>query len=202
MAANAWDSRYDREDYVFGTEPAVFLTDHAGMIPPGARVLTVAEGEGRNAVWLAARGCHVTGFDGSPVALDKARRLAAARGVTVDLHEGDITTWDWAAERYDLVVAVFIQFLPPAARGPVFAGLKRALAPGGRLMLTGYTPEQVGYGTGGPPNPDFMYTEALLLDAFGDLQVRRLARYEKILKEGPGHDGRSALIDLIADAPA
>ncbi len=196
-----WDARYQREEYLFGTAPTVFLEDHAGFVTPGASVLCVAEGEGRNAVWLAKRGCSVTGFDASSVALEKAARLAKHHGVTPDLQQGDITTWDWEAKRYDIVLAAFIQFLAPDTRRTVFAGLQRALAPGGLLMLTGYTPEQIANGTGGSKAPEHMYTADLLQEAFADLHILRLASYEKTLAEGPGHSGPSALIDLIARAP-
>lgn len=197
----SWDDRYASADYLFGTEPAAFLRDHAGLIRPGARTLCVADGEGRNSVWLAQAGCTVTAFDLSATGLEKARALARARDVTVDFRQADILDWDWSAAPYDLVVAVFIQFLPPAGRDAVFAGLRRALAPGGRLMLHGYTPEQVALGTGGPPHAENMYTEPMLRDAFGDLTVLRLSSYEKHLAEGTGHHGRSALVDLIADRP-
>jgi 2-polyprenyl-3-methyl-5-hydroxy-6-metoxy-1,4-benzoquinol methylase len=199
MVASDWDKRFDREDYLFGTEPTGFLADHAGFFLPGARVLSVAEGEGRNAVWLAGRGCKVTGFDGSKVALEKAQQLAASRGVEVDLRYGDIATWDWTAAEYDVVLASYIQFCAPDLRAQVFEGLKTALAPGGRLMLSGYTLKQLEYGTGGPGNPDLLYTREMLAEAFADMRILRLSEYEQDLSEGIGHAGRSALIDLIAE---
>ena len=197
-----WDSRFDTGDYVFGTEPSVFLTSNQGLVPRGARALCVADGEGRNGTWLAAaRGCEVTAFDLSPNALSKAHALADKAGVTLDLQVSTIKDWDWS-RTYDLVVAVFIQFANPTSRATLFENLKRAVAPGGRLMLHGYTPEQVALGTGGPRDPDHMYTEALLHESFGDMEILRLGSYEKELSEGAGHSGRSALIDLIADKPA
>ncbi|SMX36388.1 SAM-dependent methyltransferase [Maliponia aquimaris] len=197
-----WDTRYGTPDYVFGTVPSGFLTAHAGLIPPGARTLCIADGEGRNSVWLATQGCAVTAFDVSPNAIAKARRLAKEAGVAPRFEVARIEDWDWDAAPYDLVVAVFFQFLSPAERAPVFDGLRRALAPGGRLMLHGYTPQQVTYDTGGPSDPANMYTEDLLRESFPDLRLLRLDSYEKNLSEGRGHSGRSALIDLIADAPA
>lgn len=197
-----WNDRFDTQDYVFGTAPAGFLTAHAGLIPSHARTLCVADGEGRNSVWLAQQGCAVTGFDLSPNAIAKAETLARTAGVTPQLHVSTIEDWDWDAARYDLVVAIFIQFAPPEFRARIFANLRRALAPGGRLMLHGYTPKQVDYGTGGPRNRDFMYTEPLLREAFADMTILRLDSYEKHLEEGRGHSGQSAQIDFIADAPA
>ncbi|MBV6637027.1 MAG: class I SAM-dependent methyltransferase [Mameliella sp.] len=196
----SWDNRFATEEYVFGTAPSGFLTAHAGLIPPGARTLCIADGEGRNSVWLAQQGCDVTAFDLSPNAIAKAEKLAKKAGVAPDFNVSTIEDWDWS-RTYDLVVAVFFQFLSPEERAPVFAGLRRALAPGGRLMLHGYTPKQVDYGTGGPGNPDNMYTAEMLRAAFPDLTLLRLAEYEQDLNEGAGHKGRSALIDLIGDAP-
>ena len=196
-----WDQKYATEAYVYGTEPTGFLRAQAAHLTPGATALALADGEGRNSVHLAEQGVEVTAMDGSTVALDKARRLAAARGVEVAYHHGDITRWDWAAQAYDLVVAVFIQFQEPAARAEVFAGMKRTLKPGGVLLLHGYRPEQLQYGTGGPPVAEFMYTEQGLADSFSDFEILRLASYDMEIHEGSGHAGMSALIDLVARKP-
>lgn len=196
--AAMWDERYDGDEYLFGTAPAAFLAAHAEVLPPSSEVLVVADGEGRNSVFLAELGHRVTAMDASTVGVAKARRLADQRGVEVDLRVADILTWDWEPEAYDAVVAVFIQFLTPAQRPAVFEGLQRTLRPGGRLLLHGYRPEQVALGTGGPPDPAHLYTEQLLADAFASLEIERLEAYDAELSEGAGHAGRSALIDLIA----
>ncbi len=197
-----WNDRYDRPDYLFGTAPAVFLTEQAEWLRPGLRALAVADGEGRNSVYMAAQGLDVVAFDAAEVGLDKARRLAAARGVTVDFRLSDIESWDWDAAPYDLVVAIFIQFADPALRARIFEGMTRALAPGGVLLLHGYRPEQVDYGTGGPPLRENMYTEEMLRAAFADLEILRLESYDREVQEGEGHSGMSALIDLVARKPA
>ncbi|MGG7644513.1 SAM-dependent methyltransferase [Rhodovulum sp. YNF3179] len=197
-----WNDRYDRPDYLFGTAPAVFLTEQAEWLRPGLRALAVADGEGRNSVYMAGQGLDVVAFDAAEVGLDKARRLAAARGVTVDFRLSDIESWDWDAAPYDLVVAIFIQFADPALRARIFEGMTRALAPGGVLLLHGYRPEQVDYGTGGPPLRENMYTEEMLRVAFADLEILRLESYDREVQEGEGHSGMSALIDLVARKPA
>lgn len=195
-----WDERYERDGYLFGTEPAAFLAAHQGLIGAGQDALVVADGEGRNSVFVAEQGATVTAMDASPVGVDKARRLAESRGVSVDFRVADIMAWQWEPERYDLVVAVFIQFLGPQDRAAVFAGMARTLRPGGRLLLHGYRPEQLAYGTGGPPIADNMYTVELLADAFPDLETERLEAYDAEIAEGTGHVGRSALIDYIGRA--
>jgi cyclopropane fatty-acyl-phospholipid synthase-like methyltransferase len=196
-----WDARYSTDEYVFGTEPAAFLTNHSVLLTAGTSALAVADGEGRNAVYLAEQGLDVTTMDISPVGVEKARRLATERGVEVDIRVADVLDWDWSNESYDLVVAVFIQFLTPEQRPDVFDGMVAALRPGGRLMLHGYRPEQVDNGTGGPPNRDHMYTDALLRESFAGMQIEQLHSYDAVLEEGAGHRGESALIDLIATKP-
>jgi cyclopropane fatty-acyl-phospholipid synthase-like methyltransferase len=193
-----WDERYAAPEYVFGTEPNRFLVSQASRFRPGMRVLDVASGEGRNAVWLAGLGCTVLGIDVSPLALDKARRLAATRGVDVDLRLADLRAWDWEPAAFDAVVSIFIQFAAPSDRLRLFEGFTTTLRPGGIVVLQGYTPKQLEYRTGGPPQAAHMYTETLLRSAFADLDVLHLQEHEDVLDEGTKHVGRSALIDLVA----
>lgn len=195
-----WDRRYSQPGFVFGTEPAEFLKRESARLAPGSRVLCVADGEGRNSVWLAGQGHCVTAFDASPVGVDKARGLAAQRGVSLDTQVCGIDDWDWS-QTFDAVVAVFIQFAPPELRARLFGWLAQAVAPGGLLLLHGYAPRQVGYGTGGPPDRQNMYTTDMLRDAFAGFDILRLADYDAEIDEGPGHSGRSALVDLVARKP-
>jgi SAM-dependent methyltransferase len=196
-----WDQRYGQPGYLFGTEPADFLKREAARIPAGARVLCVADGEGRNSVYLAGQGHQVTAFDASDVAVQKARKLAAERAATLDFLVSGVETWNWD-QRHDAVVAVFVQFAPPDLRRRMFDWMARAVAPGGLLLLHGYAPRQVGYGTGGPPTADNMYTTEMLRKAFEGLDILRLEDYDAEIDEGPGHSGKSALIDLVARKPA
>lgn len=196
-----WNERFATEDYVFGTAPSQFLVRQAHRLAPGARALAIADGEGRNSVFLAQAGLEVTAMEAAPNAVAKARKLAAARGVEVDFRTADIFDWDWEAERFDVVVGVFFQFMGADGRAQVFDGMKRATVPGGIVMIHGYTPQQLEYGTGGPKVLENLYTEAVLSDAFAEWDILRLEAYEDDLDEGAGHAGRSALIDLIARKP-
>lgn len=195
-----WNTRYAGEDYLFGTEPADFLKRAAPFLTPGETALAIADGEGRNSVWLAAQGLRVTAFDSAPNAVSKARKLAAARGVDVAFHVEDLDGWDWS-QTYDVVAGIFIQFVGPEARALLFDRIKGALRPGGLLLLHGYAPRQVEYGTGGPPMRENMYAEALLRAAFAGWEVLRLADFDAEVDEGRGHSGRSALVDFIARKP-
>lgn len=193
-----WDERYDREDYLFGTEPAGFLQRETMRLAAGEHALCIADGEGRNSVFLAARGLKVTAFDSSRVALAKAHRLAEARAVDVDFRHADVQDWDWSAQAYDVVVAVFIQFAGPALRTRIFEGMDRTLRPGGHLLIHGYAPRQVGYGTGGPPQRENMYDLLMLREAFPNYRVLHADDYDAEVAEGEGHKGLSALIDFVA----
>lgn len=202
MSREFWDTRYATEAYIFGTAPNVFLASQAARIRPGMRALSIADGEGRNGVWLAEQGARVHAIDISPFALDKAQKLAVARGVAIDTEQADAFDWHWPAAAYDLVVAIFIQFAPPPARERIVAGIRHTLAPGGLLILQGYTPKQIEFGTGGPPDPAHMYTADLLRQWFGDWEILHLAEHESFISEGTHHHGQSALIDFVARKPA
>ncbi|MEL6980228.1 MAG: class I SAM-dependent methyltransferase [Pseudomonadota bacterium] len=198
MATLDWNARFDTDDYVFGRAPSQFLKRRVALLRAGMSALLVADGEGRNSVWLAEQGLAVRAFDPAPTGVAKAQRLAAERGVSIETEIADVESFDWDATQYDLVVGIFIQFAGPALRAAMFGGMLRALKPGGLLLLHGYTPKQLDYGTGGPPYVENLYTEALLRDAFGVLEIEELIAYERELQEGAGHAGMSALIDLTA----
>jgi cyclopropane fatty-acyl-phospholipid synthase-like methyltransferase len=193
-----WDRRYADEGYIFGTEPNVFLASQAGLFRPGMAVLDVACGEGRNSLWLARQGCRVTGFDISPLALKKAVRLAENNAIDIRFEQADIRTWEWAPAAYDAVVCIFIQFAAPEDRTRLFRGFHATLKAGGLVVMQGYTPEQVEFGTGGPPDRSHMYTRAMLEAAFADFDIVHVREHEAVLAEGTKHVGRSALIDFVA----
>lgn len=197
-----WQARFSATDaYVFGEAPNHFLQAQAGLLPPGGRVLAVADGEGRNGVWLAAQGHDVLSLDFSPAAQAKARRLAERHGVRPTFVQADVHAWDYPADAFDAVVEVFTQFSGPAQRAQKWAGMRRALRPGGILLVQGYTPKQLTYGTGGPRIEENLYTEPMLRAAFGDWEILRLVEEDVEMREGEGHAGLSAVIGLVARKP-
>jgi len=193
-----WNQRFSAPDYVFGTAPNAFLAANAARLKAGQRALCVADGEGRNSVWLAEQGLDVTAFDFSPIGLDKARRLAATRGVSVQYELASVYDWSWPVAVFDVVAAIFVQFADPPMRTFMFERMARALKPGGLLLVEGYTPKQLQYGTGGPKQVDQLYTERLLRESFRGFDVLELREYEAELDEGSRHRGMSAVIDLVA----
>jgi len=196
-----WDERYAAPEFVFGEQPNAFLRSCAPRLRPGMRALALADGEGRNGVWLAQQGLDVVSVDISARGQQKALDLAARRGVAMDVRLADLAHWDWPENEFDLVAAIFIQFAGPEFRDRMFGKIKRTLKPGGLLLLEGYRPEQLEYGTGGPPVAENMYTPAMLRDAFSDFEILDLRAYDADIQEGVGHSGISALIDLVARKP-
>ncbi len=179
-----WDERYNTDDYVYGTEPNAFL----------------AEGEGRNAVFLAEQGYQATGLDASAVGFRKAAQLAQQRGVDVRLSVTDLVEADLGEACWDGVVYIFAH-LPPDLRRSVHRRVVHALKPGGVLLLEAYTPAQLGRGTGGPPDAAMMMTAAILRKELPGLEFLLLRECEREIIEGQGHTGTGAVVQAIARKP-
>ena len=193
-----WNERYAGEGFFYGTEPNAFLVSQKALLKPGMRCLAVADGEGRNGVWLAQQGLEVLSVDSSHVAQAKAKKLAQQRSVAMLFEQVDLLQWDWGENDFDVVAAIFIQFVTSPEREQMFAAIKRCLKPGGLLLLQGYTPRQLEYRTGGPSQVENLYTEAMLRKAFADMDIVQLREHDSVIREGTGHSGMSALIDLVA----
>ncbi|PTD95843.1 SAM-dependent methyltransferase [Pseudothauera lacus] len=202
-----WSKRYRDAgtDYLFGTEPNRFLARRENLLQSGRNAVSIADGEGRNSVWLAELGLEVTAIEISAVAIEKARHLAAARKVAVDFVQADILAPGWPPaalhDAFDWTVGIFIQFVGPEWRERQFEAMKQLTRPGGRILLQGYTPRQLEYRTGGPSAVENLYTAELLQAAFGDWQIEELVEYEDHISEGSGHVGQSALIGMVARKP-
>jgi 2-polyprenyl-3-methyl-5-hydroxy-6-metoxy-1,4-benzoquinol methylase len=197
QSAETWNARYSEPSFVFGTQPNAYLADKRVLIEPGKTALAVADGEGRNSVWLAQQGLNVDAFDVSPVGVAKARQLAQQASVKVNYHVASCDDWDWRPAAYDYVVAIFVQFADPDMRRRLFSNMVATLKPGGFLILQGYTPKQLEYKTGGPGLLDHLYTEEMLTSAFAELRLIDMQVYEAELNEGTRHSGMSALIGMM-----
>lgn len=193
-----WNQRYQAEGFLFGREPNTFVKSLAHLFKPGQDVLAIADGEGRNGVFVARQGAQVTSIDFSAPALEKAHRLAKEFSVKITIEQQDIYEWHGTDSAYDIVLAIFIQFAPPKKRTLLFDNIKRLVKPGGLVVMQGYRPEQVIYKTGGPPQAENMYTSDLLRTAFADFDIQHLEEHDSVVDEGSGHSGLSALIDMIA----
>lgn len=193
-----WEKRYSTSEYLFGEEPNYFLASCKELLPRSGRALAVADGEARNGVWLAEQGLDVVSVEWSPPALKKAAALARRRGVEIEIIEADVHGWDYPVEEFDVVVEIFTQFSTPVERAYKWAGMKRALKPGGLMIIQGYGPKQLEYGTGGPKKLENLYTRQLLEETFGDFKDIRIAEEDRDIQEGVAHGGMSAVINFTA----
>ncbi|MGR3555030.1 MAG: class I SAM-dependent methyltransferase [Paracoccus sp. (in: a-proteobacteria)] len=196
-----WNERFSREEFHFGEAPAAFVRDHLGGLGAGAHVLTIAEGEGRNAVWLARQGCRVTAIEPTGTGREKAMALAARHGVTMEWRQESLESYGWPSNGFDVVLGCFFQFADPRLRAEILAGMARTTMPGGTVFLHGFSTRQLGNGSGGPRSEPNLWTPDRLLPAFPGWQVVRAEDYDAVLDEGPGHSGPAALVDVIVRKP-
>lgn len=199
MDADFWNTRYARDDFVYGTEPNDFVAEVSARIPPGP-VLCLAEGEGRNAVWLATHGHAVTAVDQSEVALGKAQSLAAARGVKIETVVADLAAYRIEPGAWAGIVATWAH-LPPPLRRNVHAQAAAGLRPGGVVVLEAYTPAQLAFDTGGPRSVELLMTAAQLREELAGLDFEIIHEIERDVIEGGGHTGRGAVVQVLARRP-
>lgn len=190
-----WNQRYDTDAYVYGTEPNEFLKQQADKLPKG-KILCLADGEGRNSVYLASLGYEVTAVDASDVGLAKAQKLATEKGVTITTQVADLADYDMGQGQWQGIVSIFCH-LPPPLRKQVHGNINAALAKGGVFLLEAYTPKQLQHGTGGPPNEAMMMTAAGLANELTGLQIQRCEELERDVSEGVGHSGTGAVVQLV-----
>ena len=196
-----WEERFAQEGYLFGTEPVPFLLKHDTHFQKGQSLLSIAEGEGRNGVYLAQKGLDVTGVEFAPSAVSKANKLALSRNVDVTFIRSDLFKWDWPENVFDITLGLFFQFVGPQERDVLWRKMLDATRPGGLIMIHGYTPKQLEFGTGGPPDAANMYSKADFDEIFGECNVLVSEEYEAEQLSGSAHVGMSALIDFIARKP-
>lgn len=195
MDRDEWDVRYGSADLLWSAEPNRFLVEEVEDLPPG-RVLDVACGEGRNAIWLAARGWQATGLDFSPVALEKGRRVAAGRDVDVTWVEADLADWAPAAGAFDLVI-IFYLHLPAALRRRVHRRMATGLAAGGTILVVGHAAQNLVDGHGGPQDPSVLYSPE---DVVADLEGLRIVKAEQVRRAVQTDDGEKQAIDVLVRA--
>lgn len=191
-----WDERYSTDEFVYGTTANEFLVSTIDRLPKG-RVLCVAEGEGRNAVYLAQEGCEVVAVDASRVGLDKAARLARQRGVHIETVVADLADFAIQPHSWDAVVSIFCH-LEPQLRKALHRRVVAGLRPGGVLVLEAYRPEQIRYATGGPAAADMMPSLAELRDELEGLEFEHAVEIVRNVSEGKYHTGKGAVVQVLA----
>ena len=196
----AWDERYAGGDFQFGEAPNRYLESLQAWLRPGMRALALGDGEGRNGVWLAGHGLATTSLDWSAVGSAKAAALAARRDVALTTLTADAARWNYPEGGFDLVAWVYLH-LPPADRALAAAGVLRALAPGGLLMLECFSPAQQGRRSGGPKLPELLWSRAIVEALFGTLEVLELLEGTVSLNEGPRHQGPAEVVRALLRKP-
>ena len=191
----AWDERYALEGWAFGTDPNDFLRQEAHRIPPG-RVLCLGEGEGRNAVFLAEQGHEVVGVDRSQVGMDKAQGLAQEREVLIETVVSSIEDFDLTEGEWQGIISIFFH-LPPELRKKIHRSVVRGLAPGGILILEAFTPQQLEFGTGGPPYAERLISLATLEEELDGLELLVAQETEREVHEGRMHTGRGSVVQVV-----
>jgi SAM-dependent methyltransferase len=195
-----WDRQYAEPGYIFGTAPNLFLTTEAHRFATGGSILVPGDGEGRNGVWLAERGFDVTSVEASAIGIEKARALAAERGVRIAIHNTNLDSWDWPVAAFDGVAAIFVHF-EPHARATMHRRMLAALKPGGILLLEAFTPKHVENrkaGSRGGPPPEMLYTAELLRQDLEGAAFDLLREEEVPLDEGSRHQGRAHVARVAA----
>jgi SAM-dependent methyltransferase len=193
-----WDQRYKEDGFAYGTEPNDFLKSEYFRIPKHGRVLCLAEGEGRNAVFLAKQGYAVTAVDQSPVGLQKAQQLAAEQGVEISTIVADLNDYDITSQAWDGIISIFAH-VPPALRKRLHSQVVKALTINGVFILEAYTARQLDMeGVGGPPNRELLISLDELsveLEGLGFLFATEL---DRAIHEGTYHQGKSAVVQVVA----
>lgn len=199
-ARSRWNTRYMNSDgFLFGTEPNRWLEQHAALIEPGMKVLSVADGEGRNAVFAASRGAQVVAFDLADAGVARAKQFAQDLGLTIDFRVADVRAWDWDAQQddYDVVLAIFVQFAGPELRSAMFEGIRKVVKPGGLVIVEGYGPRQVANSSGGPGVLENMYAPDTLPQAFAGWHCVASRDQDADLAEGSAHRGLAHLVSAV-----
>jgi len=200
QALQRWNERFSSEEYLFGQQVNHYLAAQQNRFH-GGKALAIADGEGRNSVWLAQQGIEVEAFDFSPVAIEKAKKLAKAKNASVDFQCSDWQSFHWTKNTYDYVVGIFFQFADPEDRAEIFAKMDQTLKSGGLIIIQGYGEKQLDYNTGGPGVLENLYTEDLIKSAFAGYHILDCCTYEQAIEEGDGHAGMSALVGFVAQKP-
>ena len=193
-----WDQRYNNEEFAYGTEPNDFLKSEFAQIPKGGKVLCLAEGEGRNAVFLAKQGYEVTAVDQSPVGLVKATKFAAQNGVEISTVVADLNDYDLGENCWDGIVSIAAH-VPPALRQKLHKQVVKALTDKGVFLLEAYTEKQLKMdGVGGPPNKELLMSLNELKEELSGLEFVIGQEVERHISEGQYHQGESAVVQVVA----
>ena len=192
-----WDERFSQPEYYYGKLPNDFLKEQAGVFPKAGQLLSLGEGEGRNAVFMAQQGYAMTALASAPAGLDKTQQLAKEKNVEVEPLLAHLKYYEFEPQAWDGVINIFCH-LPAPVRRKVHENLVHTLKKGGIFLMEAYTPEQLEYGTGGPQNIDLLYDPETIRKELTELELLHFEKKERNIVEGVGHDGPSSVLQVIA----
>lgn len=196
----SWHERFQTKEYIYGTEPNEFIKTMHPKLAITGDALAIAEGEGRNAVFLAEQGMQVTAWDFARSGLEKTQHLAKSRNVEVAVSQVDLAEADWAESQWDEIICVFGHF-PKHVQQKTFEGMRQALKPGGYFLMEVYSSDQLAYGTGGPKTAEMLYRPEEILEAFKEYKLIHFFTGEVVRKEGALHNGLSHVIQVAVQKP-
>jgi len=197
MSVEFWDQRYAASDFAYGTDPNKFLRDQLAIVKPGT-ILFPAEGEGRNAVFAAECGWNVTAFDQSVEGKLKADRLAALRGVSFPYTINDHSDAEYAPGSFDAAALIFVH-LPPHQRRAFHQKIVQYIKPGGRILLEGFSKDQVRYSSGGPKDESMLFSIGEIRSDFEGMNITKLEQTIVTLREGQYHEGEASVIRFVGE---
>jgi 2-polyprenyl-3-methyl-5-hydroxy-6-metoxy-1,4-benzoquinol methylase len=191
-----WDQRYTQNSYVYGRQPNAFLVSQINQLPKG-KVLSLAEGQGRNAIYMAQQGYEVTAVDGSAVAMQQTAEFARESGLSITTITTDLADFKIGIEKWDVILSIYCH-LPSALRKTVHRQVIQELKPGGMYLLESFTPQQIKNQTGGPKNPDMLASLAALQEELHGLEFIHAQELERDVQEGLHHSGMASVVQLLA----
>lgn len=197
--AEFWNDEYNKVEYIYGKKPNAYIEEHATKyFKAGQKVLSIADGEGRNSIWLSKQGLDVTAFDISPVAVLKAKQLAVEENVQVDFNVCSCERWDWKPNQYHGIVASFIQFSNPKLRKFIFENMIRSLMPGGVLIVIGFSVTEFDQGIAGPLKKENYYNQPMLKKLLKSTNILTLDEFDSTLNQGIKHTTKHHLLGVVA----
>jgi SAM-dependent methyltransferase len=197
MSSTFWDERFSGDDLAYGLSPNEFLASMADRLPKSGNALDIGAGEGRNALFLASRGLSVLAVDQSTVGMQKAERLAHARGLTLRTRVVDLKDFDADPDSFDVVSSIYVH-LPQPLRAAVHRRGRTGLKPGGVFLLEAYAPDQIERGTGGPKEPSRLAPLEILVSELAGLQIEHQAALVRNVTEGQYHTGEASVVQVLA----
>jgi SAM-dependent methyltransferase len=191
-----WNERYSENGFAYGIKANDFLIENYHIFNPRSRILCLAEGEGRNAIFMAKHGFDVCAVDQSEIGINKLNKWATEENIKIESVVADLNEYGLGENKWDGIISIF-GHLPPILRAKVHHEIIKSLKVGGLFLCEGYTIEQLKFGTGGPKDSQLFLSKEILQEELKELKLIKLEAKERIISEGKYHQGNSAVVQFI-----